>query len=341
MASRPVFPAQREEGASRGPGLVPCREVPSRRSLPLSSPMESNGATLAAVSPSSESSFPSSCPSLSSATPPRLSVSQAPPHPPGPSALSSGVSTRATFRQLLAQVEQQLGSLTELSCSVRAHGFGTSSSLSLEETRETFDTLRSDTLSSLERANRLLHQLRISSASASGSSSAPVCSAAQLRHFSDLLLSLKAECTSACETIALALDRAALLQATSAEKTRSDFPDGERGEDKDDEAASAVFYAREAGSLRESSRMLSSILQAGSNALYALRTQKAVTGKMKEKVHEMGTGDAGAISGLLGQIERQGRKQRLILALVIAACVCLSLLWVMRGHASAVDPGPG
>ncbi|EPT25236.1 hypothetical protein TGME49_251710 [Toxoplasma gondii ME49] len=340
MASRPVFPAAREEGASRDPGLVSCREVPSRRSLPLSSPMESNGAVLAVASPTSESSFPSSCPSLRKATPPRLPLSQAPLHLPSPSASSSGLSTRATFRQLLAQVEQQLGSLTELSCSVRAHGFGTSSSLSLEETRETFDTLRSDTLSSLERANRLLHQLRISSASASGSSSAPVCSPAQLRHFSDLLLSLKAECASACETIALALDRAALLHATSAE-TRSDFSDGDRGEDKDDEAAAAVFYAREAGSLRESSRMLSSILQAGSSALYALRTQKAVAGKMKEKVHVMATGDAGAVSGLLGQIERQGRKQRLILALVIAACVCLSLLWVMRGHASAVDPGPG
>ncbi|CBZ56253.1 conserved hypothetical protein [Neospora caninum Liverpool] len=326
MASRP-------DGTSMPPRLPGGQ--PSSRRNPLSSPAESNFSAVDFASPSSDSSFPSSVPSLENSTPPRLSLSA--PRPAHPSAHASsglGVSTRATFRQLLAQVEQQLASLTELSCSVRARGFG-SSALSLDEARETFETLRSDASSALARANRLLHELRVAS-SASSSSASSVCSAAQLRHFSDLLLSLKTECVSTCEAISLALDRAALLQAAP---ERSEAPE-ERTE-KDEEASAAVFYAREAGSLRESNRMLSSILHAGSNALYALRKQKAVVGKMKDKVSEMSTGDVGAISGILGKIEWQGKKQKIILALVIAVCVCLSLVWVMRGHASAVEPGPG
>ncbi|PFH31445.1 hypothetical protein BESB_028800 [Besnoitia besnoiti] len=349
MASRAAFAPRKAEAegapAPPPPSLQPPRDPPSS-SPPLCASFSGGGF----ASPA-ESSFPSSTTSLSSVAPLTLAAAPAPASLGASSSSSSasfGLSTRSTFRQLLAQVEQQLASLTELSCSVRTRGFGTAScALSLEDAQETFETLRSDTFSSLDRADRLLRQLRVASAavtSSPSSSASSVCSPAQLRHFSDLLLSLKTESHSACDAISVALERAALLHGPSescglAAAGAREKKSKEEEADEEGEASAAVFYAREAGSLRESNRMISSILQAGSNALYALKKQRGVVGRMRGKVSELSARDVTAISGLLGKIEWQGKKQRIILALVFAACVCLSLMWVMRGHVSAVEPG--
>ncbi|PHJ23505.1 transmembrane protein [Cystoisospora suis] len=343
-AVQQIQPTSHSSYASRRPDTSP-----SSLSFP---PVDS---TVASSSPrssslSSSSVVPSSVIGDSGPPPPLSFVSSLSPSTASPAlsftssvSTASSVSTRATFRQLLAQVEWQLASLTELSCTVRTRGFGTpSSSLSFEEAKETFETLRTDTFSSLDRANRLLRQLRVVSSTSSSSASSSACSPAQLRHFENLFLSLKTECVGVCESISMSLDRAALLHGPLSSGPSDKEGDKKDKDEEDDESQAAIFYSRkEAEHLQESNRMLSSILQAGSNALHALRKQKAVVRSMKGKVHELSSQDTAAITGLLGRIEWHGKKQKLILAFVIAFCVCLSFLWITRGHSAATSASTG